>query len=279
MVIRKPEILSRSRRTAGGITVEILDLREWVEGTENASGYEKKWTAVLVTDQSPLPPFRLGPSVAWVRSLIGWLTGACGLEFVGHPAGERFNRMYSLWPAEVTNQVDVRDLFTRQVLEFFVDEPGWNITSEDGKVMMWREDRILSDDERPALAERAVQVYRVLFRSFKEGGEVLEARAARGPQFSSVVARVAVPFLCGAAGLGLGSALSFLLILVLPVGWNGAKVAAFLLFSSAGWGLGTLAGLRLLTRRSGKERACLPAPSTKTSHDTGAPNSAPGELG
>jgi hypothetical protein len=197
---------------------------------------------------------------------------------VGHPAGERFNRMYSLWPAEVTNQVEVRDLFTLQVLEFFVDEPGWNITSEDGKVMMWREDRVLPDDERPALVERAVQVYSVLFRSFKEGGEVLEARAASGPQFSSVVARVAVPFLCGAAGLGLGSALSFLLILVLPVGWVGVRVSAFLLLSSAGWGLGTIAGLRFLARRSGEARVCLPAPNTKTSHDTDAPNGPPGVL-
>ena len=262
MGTQKPEVVTRSRYTAGGTPVDVLDVRVRVPGTADSNGYEKKWTAVLVTGESPLPDFRLTPSAVWALKVAGWLTGIRPLEFGEHPATEEFGRTYSLWPADEAGQVRVRDLFTREVLDFFASRPGWSVTSEGGEVMVWREERVLAPGERAALAEEAVEVYRVLFRSHRDGGEVLEALAARGPQFSIALSRVVVPFGCGVSGMALGGAAAALLFLAFPADRGWVAGVTFLLTTVAGFLGGAVAGWRWTARRSERSRERLPAPGS-----------------
>jgi hypothetical protein len=114
-----------------GIPVSLLDYHYKVGSGGKLHG---RWvTVVLLPEVAGSPEFQLVPGGLmhrWVASL-----GASRVHFSEDAIGSRFSQHYVL---HGTPEAAVRAVFTRPVVEYLAEHPGWTVVCSRGLLALWR---------------------------------------------------------------------------------------------------------------------------------------------
>jgi hypothetical protein len=141
------------RGSSASLQVGIFDYR-YITGSGQHS---QTWRQTALSIQSPamaLPDLVLSPKSFWTR--VGSYLGQQSIEFDTHPA---FSEAYLLRSDDVDA---VRKLFNPKVLEYFEQNPGWNVEGSTNRLLIYKAGKRTPPADTAVLLEDGLGMLRLL---------------------------------------------------------------------------------------------------------------------
>ena len=137
------------RGSSAAIQAELFDYRYTVGSGKNSSTYNQT-VAHFSATSFDFPSFEMKPENFFHR--VGTTFGMQDIDFEEHPD---FSKSYLL---QGDNEVAIRNLFDRHMLDFFSNHKGWTVEASKQELIIYKSGRRVSPDELKGFMEESLAI-------------------------------------------------------------------------------------------------------------------------